>query len=62
MESKDPQRAYYALTFLAHELTLCQKRLAPYSQFYHIVKERLANDMRRALMTQLTQKSEEVTH
>ena len=62
MESKDPQRAYYALTFLAHELTLCQKRLAPYSQFYHIVKERLANDMRRALMTQLTQESEEVTH
>lgn len=32
---------------------LCQKRLVPYSQFYHWVKERMAVDMRRALLLQL---------
>jgi len=53
IESNDPHRAYYGLTFLAHELALCQKRLVPYSQFFHLVKERLAADMRRALMMQL---------
>ncbi len=48
--SRNPQRAYYTLTYLAHELTLCQKMLVPYSPFYHLVKERLAQDMRRVLM------------
>jgi len=53
MESDDPHRAYYTLTFLAHELALCQKMLVPYSPFYHLVKERLAADMRRAMMNHL---------
>jgi hypothetical protein len=53
MESNDKHRAYYALTFLAHELALCQKLLVPYSPFYHLVKERLAADMRKAMMDQL---------
>ncbi len=48
--SRNPQRAYYTLTYLAHELTLCQKMLVPYSPFYHLVKEKLALDMRHALM------------
>lgn len=53
MKSNDEHRAYYALTFLAHELALCQKLLAPYSPFYHLVKERLAADIRRAMIDQL---------
>lgn len=48
--SRNPQRAYYTLTYLAHELTLCQKMLVPYSPFYHLVKEKLAQEMRTALM------------
>ena len=51
--SRDPRRAYYALMFLAHELALCQKMLVPYSPFYHLVKEHLAADMRRALIARL---------
>lgn len=52
--SSDPHRAYYALTFLAHELALCQKRLVPYSRFYHWVKEKITAEMRQALLLQLT--------
>jgi len=50
---KDPQRNYYGLTFLAHELALCQKMLVPYSPFYHLVKQKLAQDMRKALIKNL---------
>lgn len=53
IESRDPKRAYYGLTFLAHELALCQKLLAPHSPFYHLVKERLSADMRHALLVEL---------
>jgi predicted RNA binding protein with dsRBD fold (UPF0201 family) len=52
-ECKNPQRGYYALTFLSHELALCQKMLVPYSPFYHLVKEKLAQDMRKVLMNNL---------
>jgi hypothetical protein len=54
IESDDPHRPHYALTFLAHELALCQKRLVPFSPHYHWVKEQMAADMRRALLSQLT--------
>jgi hypothetical protein len=47
--SENPYRVYYAIMFLAHELALCQRVLAPYSSFYHMAKERLASEMRRAL-------------
>jgi hypothetical protein len=50
---KDPQRNYYALTYLAHELALCQKMLVPYSPFYHLVKQKLAQEMRKALIKNL---------
>jgi hypothetical protein len=46
----DAQRNYYGLTYLAHELALCQKMLVPYSPFYHLVKQKLAQDMRKALI------------
>ena len=51
--NNDPHRAYYALTLLAHELTKCQHMLTPQTPFYHVVKDRLANDMRRAMMERL---------
>ncbi len=51
VDSHDPHKPFYMLTFLAHELALCQKLLVPYSQAYHFVKDRLAADMRRALMS-----------
>jgi hypothetical protein len=49
----DSQRNYYTLTYLAHELALCQKMLVPYSPFYHLVKQKLAQDMRKALIKNL---------
>lgn len=49
----DTQRNYYGLTYLAHELALCQKMLVPFSPFYHLVKQRLAQDMRKALIKNL---------
>jgi hypothetical protein len=53
VRSKNVHRNYYALTYLAHELALCQKMLVPYSPFYHLVKQKLALDMRMALMRNL---------
>lgn len=50
---KSNQRNYYTLTYLAHELALCQRILVPYSPFYHQVKQKLAMDMRNALMKML---------
>ncbi|MCK4783931.1 MAG: hypothetical protein KAV87_09290, partial [Desulfobacteraceae bacterium] len=58
LQSRDVHRVYYAVTFLAHELSLCQKLLVPYSPFYHMVKERLSADMRRVLIDNLTQFSD----
>jgi hypothetical protein len=51
--SSTAQRNYYALTYLAHELALCQKMLVPYSPFYHLVKQKLALEMRMALTKNL---------
>lgn len=51
--NKDPNHLYFSLPILAHELALCQKLLVPYSPCYHLVKERLAGDMRKALMEHL---------
>lgn len=53
LQSQDVHRVYYTLTFLAHELSLCQKLLIPYSSFYHMVRERLSADMRKALIENL---------
>ncbi len=53
MKSNDKYMAHYMLMFLAHELAMCQKLLVPYSPYFHIVKERLAKDMRLALMNEL---------
>lgn len=53
VHGSNSHRHYYALTYLAHELALCQKMLVPYSPFYHLVKQKLALDMRMALMRNL---------
>jgi len=53
LKVNDNQRNYYGLTYLAHELALCQKMLVPFSPFYHLVKQRLAQDMRKALIKNL---------
>lgn len=53
LTEKDSHRNFYGLTYLAHELALCQKMLVPYSPFYHLVKQRLAQDMRKALIRNL---------
>lgn len=52
-ESNNRNKAHYALTYVAHELAMCQKLLVPFSPFYHFVKERTARDMRKALMRQM---------
>jgi hypothetical protein len=51
--ANDPCKLYYALTYIAHELVYCQKLLAPHSPFFHVVKEKLTAQMRKALMTDL---------
>ncbi len=51
--SNNKFKAHYALTYIAGELTRCQKMLVPYSPFYHLTKEGLAADVRRVLIDQL---------
>jgi hypothetical protein len=58
IKSADPHKEYYTLTYLSHELALCQKHLVPYSSFYHVVKDRLAGDMRKAFMDELLVRQE----
>lgn len=53
VESNAPHKEYYTLTYLAHELAHSQKMLVPCSPFYHLVREKLAQDMRKALMKNL---------
>ncbi len=56
----DVHKEYYAITYLSHELALCQKHLVPYSDFYHVVKDRLADDVRKAVMSELLMQDEVV--
>jgi hypothetical protein len=58
VQSDNRYRAYYSLTFIAHELALSQRLLVPYSQFYHLVKERLAGAMRKALIETVFQENQ----
>ena len=51
--SKNEHKAYFALTYIAHELAFCQKLLVPHSSFFHFTKEKLAADLRKALMENL---------
>ena len=51
--SDSKHRAYYTMTYVAHELAMCQKLLVPYSPLYHLVKEKTASGMRKALIDHL---------
>ncbi len=53
INTEDDHMPYYMLMFLVHELAMCQKLLVPYSPYFHVVKARLAKDMRKALIEQL---------
>jgi hypothetical protein len=55
VDSDNEHKAYFTLTYIAHELALCQKLLVPYSPFYHFVKEKTAAGMRKALINQMLQ-------
>lgn len=57
IHSKNHHRAYFSLTYIAHELALSQKLLVPYSSFFHLVKNKLANNVRRALIGNIAQSS-----
>ncbi len=53
-DSRNPHRAYFALTFLAHELAGSQKALVPHTPYTHFVKNTLCHDMRRSLLASIT--------
>jgi len=55
-ECEDPYRAYFSLTYVSHELALSQRMLVPYSPFYHLVKEKLAAGMRKALIGEISKR------
>jgi len=48
--SEDPHKEFYALTYIAHELTSCQKILSPYSSFFNLVKTKLSSDLRKCMI------------
>ena len=50
INNNDPDRVYYAMVFLAHELVRCQQRLAPYSAYKRWVMSALMKNMRRAMI------------
>lgn len=54
IESEDPQKEYFALTYIAHELTSCQKLLSPHSSFFQLVKSRLSSELQKHMLTELT--------
>lgn len=52
-ESENPQKEYFALTYIAHELTACQEVLAPYSTFFQLVKSRLSSELQKQMLLEL---------
>ena len=55
VDSEDPQKEYFALTYIAHELTSCQRLLAPYSSFFQLVKSRLSSELQVQMLNELTE-------
>ena len=53
IECNDQHKIYYTMTYVAHEISLCQKLLVPYSPFYHFIKEKIAGDMRKVMIQRL---------
>lgn len=53
VQSTRPTRAYFALTYLAHELTRAQQRLVPDTPEFYFVRNSLTLDLRRGLLETL---------
>lgn len=53
VRSTRPTRAYFALTYLAHELTRAQQRLVPDTPEFYFVRNSLTLDLRRGLLETL---------
>jgi hypothetical protein len=53
IESEYPHKEYFALTYIAHELTNCQKLLSPYSSFFQLVKSRLSSELQKIMLKEL---------
>lgn len=53
VQSSRPTRAYFALTYLAHELTRAQQRLVPDTPEFYFVRNSLTLDLRRGLLETL---------
>jgi len=51
--SDDPHKEYYALTYIAHEITSCQKLLSPYSSFFNLTKTKLSAGLRKCMIERL---------
>ena len=51
--SSNPHRAYFALTYIGHELPKAQQQLIPYSPGFHFAKRMLSADIRRGLIESL---------
>ncbi len=57
INADDPFRAYFALTYLAHELVGCQRMLVPGSSFSNWIQGELARQMRKAVVDHLLPKA-----
>jgi predicted RNA binding protein with dsRBD fold (UPF0201 family) len=53
ISSTNLHRAYFALSYIANELVMSQKMLKPHSRFYNIAREKLAVDLRNAMIKTL---------
>jgi hypothetical protein len=53
ISSDDPHKEYFALTYIAHELTSCQKLLSPYSSFFQLVRSRLSTELQKNMLEEL---------
>lgn len=60
IESDEPNRAYYALTYVSQELARCQQQLVPDTPAFHFVKNSLAAHMRKGLTQNLLEASRAV--
>jgi len=54
VNSNNPQRAYYTLTYLSHQLAACQRNLVPDTPQFYFIRGSLSADIRKALINSLT--------
>jgi hypothetical protein len=59
MENGDRYMEFYLLSYLAHQLALCQKLLSPCSDFFAEVEEELIHDLRKVFLEILSERAAE---